>query len=77
MAKPIKRMNFRTMAQEEIFSCNIQECKRAISSCRVALSQAKKYNDIIKVDELTEQMGAFSIQIDMIERGDIKPEDWL
>lgn len=69
--------NFRTMEQEVIFSLDIKDCKRGIASCRSAISIAKKYKDTAGVDSMSEQMGAFEIQIDMILSGDIRPADWV
>jgi hypothetical protein len=59
------------MSHEEIYELTAEECRKGILSCSTAKSVAKKYGDIMIMDRMDLQIGAFQIQIDMIAAGDI------
>ena len=65
------KRGYRTMKPDDIFKLNVHECSRGINSCRTAHSVAKKYGDQDTMDAMDLQIGAFTIQIDMLMSGDI------
>ncbi len=73
MGKPKEfQRGYRTMLPEEILNLSEAECLKGIRSCRTAHFTAKKYDDQDRMDTMELQIGAFTIQIDMLRSGDIK-----
>ena len=73
MGRPVTpKRGYRTMTQEQIAKLNLEGCQRGINSCRTALSNAKRYGDFETMKAMEDQIGAFIIQIDMIQSGDIQ-----
>lgn len=74
MGKPLTpQRGYRSMTHAEICTLNISECKRGILSCRSAKAIANRYHDEERAQKMDEQIGMFTIQIDMLISGDVCP----
>ena len=73
MGRPVTpKRGYRTMSQDQIFKLTAEECKAGIKSCQVARSLARIYKNEDMALAMEIQIGAFIIQRDMLEEGDVE-----